>query len=62
MASNSSFFMRILRAIIHKVWTVLFFLSVLSLLFVANHWWDIIASGYHALENWILTGIELILG
>jgi hypothetical protein len=54
--------MRILRAIIHKVWTVLFFLSVLSLLFVANHWWDIIASGYHALENWILTGIELILG
>ena len=62
MTSNSSFFMRILRAVIHRVWGVLFFLTVLSLLSVANHWWDIIASGYHALENWILTGIELIRG
>jgi hypothetical protein len=54
--------MRILRAIIHRVWAILFFLSVLSLLSVANHWWDIIASGYHALENWILAGIELLRG
>jgi len=62
MASNSSFFMRILRAIIHRVWTILFFLSVLSLLSVANHWWGIIASGYHALQSWILAAIELIRG
>ncbi len=60
MASDSSFFMRILRAVIHRVWTVLFFLSILSLLSLANHWWDIIASGYHTLQSWILAGIDLI--
>jgi len=60
MASNSSFFMRILRTIIYRVWTILFFLSVLSLLSVANYWWDILASGYHALQSWILAAIELI--
>ena len=62
MASKPSLLMRILQAIIHRVWTVLFFLTLLSVLALANHWWDIIASGYHALENWIMTGIELISG
>ena len=62
MASDSSLFMRILRAIIHKVWTVLFFLSVLSVLSLANHWWDVLAGGYHALQGLILTGIDLIRG
>jgi hypothetical protein len=62
MASNSSLFMRILRAIIHRVWTVLFFLSVLSVLALANHWWDVIAGGYHVLQSWILAGIDLIRG
>ena len=62
MASDSSLFMRILRAIIHRVWTVLFFLSVLSVLSVANHWWDVLAGGYHALQGWILTGIDLTRG
>jgi hypothetical protein len=52
--------MRILRTIIYRVWTILFFLSVLSLLSVANYWWDILASGYHALQSWILAAIELI--
>lgn len=60
MASTPSLFMRILQAIIHRVWTVLFFLSVLSILALANHWWDPIAQGYRALEGWILSGLDLI--
>ncbi len=60
MASNSSLFMRILQAIIHRVWTVLFFLSILSVLALANHWWNHIADGYHILEGWARAGMELI--
>lgn len=60
MASNSSLIMRILQAIIHRLWTVLFFLTVLSVLALGNHWWESIAAGYHVLEGWILTGVDLI--
>ncbi len=60
MASNSSLFMRILQSIIHRVWTILFFLSILSVLALANHWWDIFASGYHSLENWVLSVTGLL--
>jgi hypothetical protein len=52
--------MRILQAIIHRLWTVLFFLTVLSVLALGNHWWESIAAGYHVLEGWILTGVDLI--
>jgi len=60
MASKPSLFMRILQAIIHRVWTVLFFLSVLAVLALGNHWWENIAVGYHVLEGWILAGMDLI--
>lgn len=60
MASKPSLFMRILKAIIHRVWTVLFFLTVLSVLALANHWWENIAHAYFAVEGWILAGIDLI--
>lgn len=60
MASTPSLFMRILQAIIHRVWTVLFFLSVLSVLALANHWWEPIAHAYHALEGWVVSGLDLI--
>lgn len=60
MASKPSLFMRILQAIIHRVWTVLFFLTALSVLTLADHWWEHIAPGYRMLEGWILTGIDLI--
>jgi hypothetical protein len=62
MASNQSLFMRILRAIIHRVWTVLFFLTLLSVLVLANHWWDILANGYSALTGWIMSAIGAIRG
>jgi hypothetical protein len=60
MASKPSLFMRILQAIIHRVWTVLFFLTVLSVLALTDHWWETIASGYHALANWALAGMDLL--
>jgi hypothetical protein len=60
MASKPRLFIRVLQAIIHRVWTVLFFLTVFSLATLANHWWDAILSGYHAVEGWILTAMELI--
>lgn len=59
MASTPRLSIRILQAIIHRVWTVLFFLSVISLLSLTNHWWDDILSGYNTLQNWILAGIDL---
>ena len=62
MASNQSLFMRILRAIIHRVWTVLFFLTLLSVLALANHWWDILANGYSVLAGWIMSAIGAIRG
>lgn len=60
MASNQSLFMRILQAIIHRVWTVLFFLTLLSVLALTNHWWDILATGYSTLAEWIMSGIAAI--
>jgi hypothetical protein len=60
MASNQSLFMRILRAIIHRVWTVLFFLTLLSVLALTNHWWDILASGCSALADWVMSAMGLI--
>jgi hypothetical protein len=59
MASTPRLSIRILQAIIHRVWTVLFFLSVISVLSLTNHWWDNILSGYNALQNLILAGIDL---
>jgi hypothetical protein len=52
--------MCILKAIIHRLWTVLFFLTVLSVLALSNHWWETIATGYHVLEGWVFAGIDLI--
>ena len=59
MASTPRLSIRILQAIIHRVWTVLFFLSVIALLSLTNHWWDDIMGGYNALQNWILAAIDL---
>lgn len=60
MASTPRLSVRILQAIIHRVWTVLFFLSVISLLALVNHWWDAIMSSYDTIESWILAGIGLL--
>lgn len=60
MASKPRLFIRVLQAVIHKVWAVLFFLTVFSLATLANHWWDAILSAYHAVEGLVLTAIELI--
>lgn len=60
MASTPRLSIRILQAIIHRVWAVLFFLSVISLLALINHWWDAIMSSYGMIENWVLTGIDLL--
>ncbi len=60
MASTPRLSVRILQAIIHRVWTVLFFLSVISLLALVNHWWDAIMSFYNTIESWVLAGIGLL--
>lgn len=60
MASRPSLFLRVLQAIIHKVWTVLFFLTAFSLACAANHWWDHILNGYTVFSGWVMTGIDLI--
>lgn len=62
MASTPPLFLRILQAVIHKLWSVLFFLCALSVTCLTNHWWDRIVTGYLCLEQWILHGIELLRG
>jgi hypothetical protein len=57
MASRSSLFTRILQAVIHRVWTVLFFLTAFCLATLANHWWNRILGLYGSVEAWIATVI-----
>ncbi len=60
MASTPSLFVRILQAVIHRVWTVLFFLTVFSLATLVHHWWDAIANAGLAVQGLVLSGIELL--
>lgn len=60
MASKPRLFIRVLQAIIHRVWTVLFFLTAFSLATLANHWWGAILSVYLTVEGWAMAAIELI--
>ena len=59
MASTPSLFIRILKAIIHRVWTVLFFMTVFSLATLVNHWWDAIVNAGLAVQGLVLSGIDL---
>jgi hypothetical protein len=59
MASTPSLFVRILKAIIHRVWTVLFFLTVFSLATLANHWWDVIANAGVTVQGLFQSGVDL---
>ena len=60
MASTPSLFIRILQAIIHRVWTVLFFLTVFCVATLVNHWWDAIAKAGLAVQGLVLSGIDLL--
>lgn len=55
MASRPTLFTRLLQACIHRVWTVLVFLTVFSLATLANHWWDRILGLYRAVLTWVQT-------
>jgi len=59
MASTPRLFTRILQAIIHRVWAVLFFLTVFSVATLINHWWDAIVSAGLAAQGLILSAIGL---
>ncbi len=59
MASTPSLFTRILKAIAHRVWTVLFFLTVFSLANLTNHWWDVIADAGIAVQDILQSGVGL---
>lgn len=60
MAPKQRLLIRILQAIIHKIWAALFFLSTLSLISLANHYWSDILAGYHLAEGYCLKVLELI--
>jgi hypothetical protein len=53
MDSRASLFTRVLQAVIHRVWTVLFFLTAFCLATLANHWWDRILDLYSSVKVWI---------
>lgn len=60
MASTPSLFIRILQAVIHRVWTVLFFLIAFSLATLANHWWDAIVNAGLTLQGLAMSAIDMI--
>lgn len=51
MASTQRLFVRILQAVIYRIWVVLFFLSVFSLVTILNHWWGDITALYQFLKQ-----------
>jgi hypothetical protein len=57
MASRPSLFIRALQAVIHRVWTVLFFLTTFCLATLANHWWDRILGLLGSVKTWIMAVI-----
>lgn len=57
MDSRVSLFTRVLQAVIHRVWTVLFFLTAFCLATLTNHWWDRILDLFTAVEAWIVAVI-----
>lgn len=57
MASRSSLFTRMLQSVIHRIWTVLFFLTTFCLATLANHWWDRIMRLLGSATAWITSVI-----
>lgn len=60
MVSPTRLFFDILLVVIRNVWTVLFFLSSLSLLSLANHFWEDIAGVALHAQTLILNGIDYL--
>ena len=60
MAYTPSLFIRILQALIHRVWTVLFFLTVFSVAILINHWWDGIVSAGLTLQGLAMSALDML--
>lgn len=60
MASAPSLLVRVLQAIIYRVWTFLFFLTSLALVCLANHWWSAIHNGYGTVTHWIMVIVDAL--
>ena len=52
--------LQILQIIIRNVWTVLFFLSSLSILSLANHFWDDIVTGFQFAQTLVVSGLDYL--
>lgn len=60
MTSPTRLCLHILQIVIHNIWTVLFFLSSLSILALANHFWERIASAFLSAQTLILSGLDFL--
>ncbi len=58
MASKPTLFVRILLAVIHKIWAVLFFLVSLSVVSLVNHYWPFLVDCYRRMEALGLMAID----
>lgn len=58
MASRPHLLIRILQAVIHRLWTVLFFLMTLSLLGLAQHFWPYLLRAGLTVQTWIAAGLH----
>jgi hypothetical protein len=60
MSNKPSFFLRLIQAIAHEIWAVLFILSALALIFMAHHYWQDLLDGYQVAHNFCLKIVHLI--
>lgn len=60
MASKPHLLMRVLQAIIYRLWTVLFFLTAISLLGLVQYFWPSLFRAGLAVQGWVMTGLQFL--
>lgn len=60
MTSPTHLCLRVLQIVIRNIWTVLFFLSSLSILSLANHFWEHIVNAVLSAQTLILSSINFL--
>ncbi len=58
MTSPAHFCLRVLQIVTRNIWTVLFFLSSLSILSLVNHYWEHLVNAVLSAQTLILSSID----
>lgn len=58
MASTPRLFIRVLQAVIYRIWVVLFFLTAFSVVTILDHWWGDITNLYLILQQLVMSSLS----